>query len=130
MNRKLNAAITAGLSLSMVLSSTPVAAIAAETTQDTSGEAAAAAATGVKQVIFIANGGTFTNGDPNQRYSTNENGEINQPASPVRDGYVFDGWYYDSSFTNAVDFPSPFRAVQITSCCSPSGLRLPRRCLM
>ena len=64
MNRKLNAAITAGLSLSMVLSSTPVAAIAAETTQDTSGEAAAAAATGVKQVIFIANGGTFTNGDP------------------------------------------------------------------
>lgn len=36
MNRKLNAAITAGLSLSMVLSSTPVAAIAAETTQNTS----------------------------------------------------------------------------------------------
>ncbi len=33
MNRKLNAAITAGLSLSMVLSSTPVAAIAAETAQ-------------------------------------------------------------------------------------------------
>ena len=109
MNRKLNAAITAGLSLSMVLSSTPVAAIAAETTQDTSGEAAAAAATGVKQVIFIANGGTFTNGDPNQRYSTNENGEINQPASPVRDGYVFDGWYYDSSFTNAVDFSQPLQ---------------------
>ena len=109
MNRKLNAAITAGLSLSMVLGSTPVAAIAAETTQDTSGEAAAAAATGVKQVIFIANGGTFTNGDPNQRYSTNENGEINQPASPVRDGYVFDGWYYDSSFTNAVDFSQPLQ---------------------
>ena len=109
MNRKLNAAITAGLSLSMVLSSTPVAAIAAETTQDTSGEAAAAAATGVKPVIFIANGGTFTNGDPNQCYSTNENGEINQPASPVRDGYVFDGWYYDSSFTNAVDFSQPLQ---------------------
>lgn len=31
MNRKLNAVITAGLSLSMVLGSTPVAAIAAET---------------------------------------------------------------------------------------------------
>ena len=70
---------------------------------------AAAAATGVKPVIFIANGGTFTNGDPNQRYSTNENGEINQPASPVRDGYVFDGWYYDGSFTNAVDFSQPLQ---------------------
>ena len=108
MNRKLNAAITAGLSLSMVLSSTPVAAIAAETTQDRSGEAAAAAATG-KPVIFIANGGTFTNGEPYQRYSTNENGEINQPASPVRDGYVFDGWYYDSAFTDAVDFSQPLQ---------------------
>lgn len=70
---------------------------------------AAAAATGVKPVIFIANGGTFTNGDPNQCYSTNENGEINQPASPVRDGYVFDGWYYDGSFTNAVDFSQPLQ---------------------
>ena len=109
MNRKLNAAITAGLSLSMVLSSTPVAAIAAETTQGTSGEAAAAAATGVKQVFFIANGGTFTNGDPSQCYSTNENGEINQPASPVRDGYVFDGWYYNSAFTDAVDFSQPLQ---------------------
>lgn len=46
MNRKLNAAITAGLSLSMVLSSTPVAAIATETAQGTNGEATAAAATG------------------------------------------------------------------------------------
>ena len=71
--------------------------------------AAAAPATGVKPVIFIANGGTFTNGDPNQCYSTNENGEINQPASPVRDGYVFDGWYYDGSFTNAVDFSQPLQ---------------------
>ena len=58
MNRKLNAAITAGLSLSMVLSSTPVAAIAAETAQNTSEGATAAASTGVKTVIFVAaNGG-------------------------------------------------------------------------
>lgn len=52
MNRKLNAAITAGLSLSMVLSSTPVAAIAAETTQNTSEGATAAASTGVKTVTL------------------------------------------------------------------------------
>ena len=108
MNRKLNAAITAGLSLSMVLSSTPVAAIAAETAQGTSGEAAAATA-GEKEVSFFANGGAFADGSPLQTYSTNANGEINPPASPVRDGYVFDGWYYDSAFTQAVDFSQPLQ---------------------
>ena len=108
MNRKLNAAITAGLSLSMVLSSTPVAAIAAETAQNTSGEAAAA--TGVKLVSFFANGGTFADGTPiSMNNKTNENGEINPPKAPVRDGYVFDGWYYDSTFTQAVDFSQPLQ---------------------
>ena len=77
MNRKLNAAITAGLSLSMVLSSTPLAAIAAETTQGASEGAAAAASTGEKQVTFFANGGTFTKtNSPVFDYHTNENGEI------------------------------------------------------
>ena len=108
MNRKLNAAITAGLSLSMVLSSTPVAAIAAETAQGTNGEAAAAT-TGEKEVSFFANGGAFADGSPLQTYSTNANGEINPPASPVRDGYVFDGWYYNSTFTQAVDFSQPLQ---------------------
>ena len=108
MNRKLNAAITAGLSLSMVLSSTPVAAIAAETAQNTSGEAAAA--TGVKLVSFFANGGTFGDGTLiSMNNKTNENGEINPPKAPVRDGYVFDGWYYDSTFTQAVDFSQPLQ---------------------
>ena len=110
MNRKLNAAITAGLSLSMVLSSTPVAAIAAETTQGASEGATAAASTGEKQVTFFANGGTFTKtNSPVFDYHTNENGEISQPDSPVRDGYVFDGWYYDSTFTQAVDFSQPLQ---------------------
>ena len=110
MNRKLNAAITAGLSLSMVLSSTPVAAIAAETAQNTSGEAAAAA-TGVKTVSFYANGGTFADGSLiSMDHKTNENGEINPlKDSPVRDGYVFDGWYYDSTCTQAVDFSQPLQ---------------------
>ena len=109
MNRKLNAAITAGLSLSMVLSSTPVAAIAAEATQNTSEGTTAAASTGEKQVRFFANGGAFADGSLLQEYSTNENGKINPPASPVRDGYVFDGWYYDSTFTQAVDFSQPLQ---------------------
>ena len=108
MNRKLNSAITAGLSLSMVLSSTPVAAIAAETTQGTSGEATAAT-TGEKHVSFFANGGAFANGSNLQTEELNENGKITQPNSPVRDGYVFDGWYYDSTFTQAVDFSQPLQ---------------------
>ena len=108
MNRKLNAAITAGLSLSMVLSSTPVAAIAAETTQGTSGEATAAT-TGEKHVSFFANGGAFANGSNLQTEELNENGKITQPNSPLRDGYVFDGWYYDSTFTQAVDFSQPLQ---------------------
>ena len=110
MNRKLNAAITAGLSLSMVLSSTPVAAIAAETAQGTNEGATAAASTGVKDVTFFANGGTFADGTPiSVDNKTNENGEITPHASPVRDGYVFDGWYYDSTFTQAVDFSQPLQ---------------------
>ena len=93
----------------MVLSSTPVAAIAAETAQNTSGEAAAAA-TGVKFVSFFANGGTFGDGTLiSMNNKTNENGEINPPKAPVRDGYVFDGWYYDSTFTQAVDFSQPLQ---------------------
>ena len=110
MNRKLNAAITAGLSLSMVLSSTPVAAIAAETARGTNEGATAAASTGVKYVTFFANGGTFADGNLiSMDNKTNENGEITPHASPVRDGYVFDGWYYDSKFTQAVDFSQPLQ---------------------
>ena len=110
MNRKLNAAITAGLSLSVVLSSTPVAAIAAETAQNTSGEAAAAA-TGVKTVSFYANGGTFADGSPiSMDHKTNENGEINPlKDSPTREGYTFAGWTYDRDGNDPVDFSKPLQ---------------------
>ena len=109
MNRKLNAAITAGLSLSMVLSSTPVAAIAAETTQNTSEGATAAASTGVKTVAFVAEngGGAFADGSIVMRIQTNDKGVCSMPESPVRDGYVFGGWYYDNTCTHAVDFSQP-----------------------
>ncbi len=107
MNRKLNAAITAGLSLSMVLSSTPVAAIAAETAQGTNGEATAAAATG-KRVVYYANGGTFADGSDWQNNYTNENGEVTPSAAPVRDGYVFAGWVYAGT-DQVVDFSQPLQ---------------------
>ena len=107
MNRKLNAAITAGLSLSMVLSSTPVAAIAAETAQGTNGEATAAAATG-KRVDYYANGGTFADGSDWQNNYTNENGEVTPSAAPVRDGYVFAGWVYAGT-DQVVDFSQPLQ---------------------
>ena len=110
MNRKLNAAITAGLSLSMVLGSTPVAAIAAETAQNTSEGATAAASTGAKTVIFVAanGGGAFKDGNiTTPPIQTNDEGVCSMPESPVRDGYVFSGWYYDSACTQAVDFSQP-----------------------
>ena len=110
MNRKLNAAITAGLSLSMVLSSTPVAAIAAETAHGTNGEATAAAATGEKNVMFVAangGGGAFANGNVAISGEINDEGVCSVPESPVREGYVFSGWYYDSACTQAVDFSQP-----------------------
>ena len=107
MNRKLNAAITAGLSLSMVLSSTPVAAIAAETAQGTNGEATAAAATG-KRVDYYANGGTFADGSDWQNNYTNENGEVTPSAAPVRDGYVFAGWV-SAGTDQVVDFSQPLQ---------------------
>ena len=107
MNRKLNAAITAGLSLSMVLSSTPVAAIAAETTQGTNGEATVAAATG-KRVDYYANGGTFADGSDWQKAETNENGEVAPAAAPVREGYVFAGWVYAGT-DQVVDFSQPLQ---------------------
>ena len=107
MNRKLNAAITAGLSLSMVLGSTPVAAIAAETTQGTSGEATVAAAAG-KRVDYYANGGTFADGSEWQNNTTNENGEVTPSAAPVREGYVFAGWVYAGT-DQVVDFSQPLQ---------------------
>ena len=107
MNRKLNAAITAGLSLSMVLSSTPVAAIAAEAAQGTNGEATVAAATG-KKVDYYANGGTFADGSDWQKAETNENGEVAPAAAPVRDGYVFAGWVYAGT-DQVVDFSQPLQ---------------------
>ena len=107
MNRKLNAAITAGLSLSMVLSSTPVAAIAAETAEGTNGEATAAAATG-KRVDYYANGGTFADGSEWQNNNTNENGEVTPSAAPVREGYVFAGWVYAGT-DQVVDFSQPLQ---------------------
>ena len=111
MNRKLNAAITAGLSLSMVLGSTPVASIAAETAQNTSEGATAAASTGVKTVIFVAangGGGAFKDGNiTTSPMQTNDEGVCPVPESPVRDGYVFSGWYYNSACTQAVDLSQP-----------------------
>ena len=110
MNRKLNAAITAGLSLSMVLSSTPVAAIAAENAQGTNEGATAAASAGKKTVMFVAandGGGAFEGGEITFGAETNDEGVCPMPKSPVRDGYVFSGWYYDSACTQAVDFSQP-----------------------
>lgn len=51
-------------------------------------------------VTFNSNGGS------NVASVTKNNGEsVTKPTDPTRSGYQFDGWFYDSNFTNAVTWP-------------------------
>ena len=51
-------------------------------------------------VSFDTNGGTAMS----QR-SIVENGQLQQPTPPVRNGYVFEGWYKDAAYTQPAEFP-------------------------
>lgn len=39
-----------------------------------------------------------------------ENGKLERPENPKKDGYVFDGWYIDSEFSKEYDFDSSVTA--------------------
>ena len=46
-----------------------------------------------------------TNGGSNVDSQTIlENNTISKPNDPIKDGYIFDGWYLDSNFNNKYDF--------------------------
>lgn len=108
MNRKLNAAITAGLSLSMVLGSTPVSAIAAEVnTQSNSDNNSQVATQSVTTILFVANGGSFSGGEPTFTGYTNDSGVVAQPETPTMEGKVFAGWSYSSQGGSVVDLSKP-----------------------
>ena len=67
-------------------------------------------------VLYVANGGKFFDGQEVQQGLTDSDGMMRQPAAPTRDGYTFAGWYWVSDLSvlteeqkeqNKVDFTQP-----------------------
>ena len=67
-------------------------------------------------VLYVANGGKFFDGQEVQQGLTDSDGMMRQPAAPTRDGYTFAGWYWVSDLSvlteeqkeqNKVDFGQP-----------------------
>ena len=52
------------------------------------------------EVIFETNGGTLM-----QNVSAKIEEQINEPRYPRKDGYAFEGWYYDQELTKKVSWP-------------------------
>ena len=45
-------------------------------------------------VYFKTNGGKFSNGKKSINFTVRNGSLIDEPETPTREGYVFDGWYY------------------------------------
>ena len=67
-------------------------------------------------VLYVANGGKFFDGQEVQQGLTDSDGMMRQPMTPTRDGYTFAGWYWVSDLSvlteeqkeqNKVDFTQP-----------------------
>ena len=67
-------------------------------------------------VMYVANGGQFADGQEVQQGLTDSEGLMRQPMTPTREGYTFAGWYWVSSLDglteeqkelNKVDFAQP-----------------------
>ena len=67
-------------------------------------------------VLYVANGGKFFDGQEVQQGLTDSDGMMRQPMTPTRDGYTFAGWYWVSDLSvlteeqkeqNKVDFGQP-----------------------
>ena len=58
-------------------------------------------------VLYVANGGTFFDGNETLQGVTDGDGVARQPLAPTREGYTFAGWTYDSKGTDPVDFSKP-----------------------
>ena len=74
-------------------------------------------------VLYVANGGKFFDGQEVQRGLTDSDGMMRQPAAPTRDGYTFAGWYWVSDLSvlteeqkeqNKVDFGQPVTKPHVT----------------
>jgi uncharacterized repeat protein (TIGR02543 family)/LPXTG-motif cell wall-anchored protein len=54
-------------------------------------------------VLYVANGGQFADGQDTQQGVTDSDGIMRQPAAPTRDGYTFDGWYWHADLSQMTD---------------------------
>ena len=60
-------------------------------------------------LTFFSNGGTLIN-SITQDYLT----DVNQPTTPIRNGYTFDGWFLESTFDTEFDFEfMPFEGANL-----------------
>ena len=74
-------------------------------------------------VLYVANGGKFFDGQEVQQGLTDSDGMMRQPMTPIRDGYTFAGWYWVSDLSvlteeqkeqNKVDFGQPVTKPHVT----------------
>ena len=54
-------------------------------------------------VLYVANGGQFADGQDVQQGLTDSEGYMRQPMTPTREGYTFAGWYWVSSLDGLTD---------------------------
>ena len=74
-------------------------------------------------VLYVANGGKFADGQEVQQGLTDSDGMMRRPMTPTRDGYTFAGWYWVSDLSvlteeqkeqNKVDFDQPVTKPHVT----------------
>ena len=74
-------------------------------------------------VLYVANGGKFADGQEVQQGLTDSDGMMRQPMTPTRDGYTFTGWYWvpdlsvlteEQKEQNKVDFTQPVTKPHVT----------------
>ncbi len=74
-------------------------------------------------VLYVANGGKFADGQEVQQGLTDSDGMMRQPMTPTREGYTFAGWYWVSDLSvlteeqkeqNKVDFGQPVTKPHVT----------------
>ena len=54
-------------------------------------------------VLYVANGGKFADGQEVQQGLTDSDGMMRQPAAPTREGYTFAGWYWHADYSGYTD---------------------------
>lgn len=70
-------------------------------------------------VLYVANGGTFVDGNDTMQGVADSDGIMRRPAAPTREGYTFDGWYWHADLSQLteeqkqnekVDFSQPVQS--------------------